>query len=988
MVVKAIINAIGKSKPKPVKFPEGTKFTKQDSQTLLEEAQVKIDKINAGEIKAKDPTSFVKPTDTATLLGVKADGVSPVLTPTNVKNKIVKPPKPSSQQKVDEFLTDQDQALKNADLTGNEENFLNFKKINSTDDIKASIEALGAQISKQVNKQKRGVQTWKETNDFATILNENPETLAGNLLKLRPGSPLNAAEIKAAKNLLISQHKKLTQLATKLGTEGGDNSKVALEFAQQHALTAELTKVYKGAQTEIARALNILKEPVQEGRVVNLDLDRLNRSNILMNLGGKKQIEAIAELYLETPGLDKKIKFAEKSLAAKTSDALVEIFLNNILSGTLTHVKNIGGNYIFKTIERAERSYAARIYGGKSIDSIAEFEDVAQAFGEHVTMMNMWRGFSQKMKSLKAFQSNPLKTYKNLPGIENKIAGTKFEAPVDAFSSQAFGMNSASWYGTVFDVMGRVFTLDRIPYKFLQNADNFFKNASYQSEVYALGFRETLKQVKTGMLPKDKAADYLAALVSNPPEHFTKKAYETALRRTFQTPLSKRDDALGDVASAIQDLKVSKGLNPLSIVSSQYFTFLRTPTNITGSALERMPGANRILRSYRKALSTPGAEAELAKAKAAMGWAFMAAFVPLGYFGVFSGSDIDVSGRKRYQLKKAGNKQPKSFRFQNILPEEIQELTGLSGSQLQLSLNGFEPAVFLASMASDVGAIIANIQDDWSGWDTVHKDMMYFLSAYAIAFGENVLNATFMNGAGRLADFYQNMKMSSDKTEPLMYEGKKMLSGLVPFTTFLSQFEDLGKDKTNANESYGISNSDDFRKLNFEFKSMIQKMIPGFENDLYFDRDWLGDVVPKFSIISTINESEINKEAIKIGYRPIPIRKKLMMTVYEIQYGELDYGIPVNIKLKEQEYALLQRETGRLTKQYLTELINSKEYQEEQDQTYKLTMFKKEVERAKEDVKNDFKDPELNPLWNNIEARAEKLATKKWTKQQGNQEVN
>ena len=108
-----------------------------------------------------------------------------------------------------------------------------------------------------------------------------------------------------------------------------------------------------------------------------------------------------------------------------------------------------------------------------------------------------------------------------------------------------------------------------------------------------------------------------------------------------------------------------------------------------------------------------------------------------------------------------------------------------------------------------------------------------------------------MNGAGRLADFYQNLKMSSDKTEPLKYEGKKMLSGLVPFTTFLSQFEDLGKAETNEYESYGISNADDFRKLNIEFKSMIQKMIPGFENDLYFDRDWLGDIVPKFSIISS-----------------------------------------------------------------------------------------------------------------------------------------
>ena len=82
---------------------------------------------------------------------------------------------------------------------------------------------------------------------------------------------------------------------------------------------------------------------------------------------------------------------------------------------------------------------------------------------------------------------------------------------------------------------------------------------------------------------------------------------------------------------------------------------------------------------------------------------------------------------KRYQLKKAGNKQPKSFRFENILSDEIQELTGLSGSKLQVSLNGFEPAVFLASMAADVGAIIANIQDDWSGWDNVHKDFMYFL---------------------------------------------------------------------------------------------------------------------------------------------------------------------------------------------------------------------------------------------------------------------
>ena len=87
MVVKAIINAIGKGKAKPPKFPEGTKFTKDQSQTLLQDAQIKIEKINAGEIKAIDPTTLVKPMDTATLLGVKADRVSPVLTPDNIKTR-------------------------------------------------------------------------------------------------------------------------------------------------------------------------------------------------------------------------------------------------------------------------------------------------------------------------------------------------------------------------------------------------------------------------------------------------------------------------------------------------------------------------------------------------------------------------------------------------------------------------------------------------------------------------------------------------------------------------------------------------------------------------------------------------------------------------------------------------------------------------------------------------------------------------------------
>ena len=981
MVVKAIINAIGKTN-KPKKFPIGTeKFTKQESQTLLEEAQGKIEKIQAGEIKAADAGKMV-PQD-VDYLSVKTSTVAPNLQPKKVGYK-VSPPKASSKKDVDNFLTEEEEIIKRANFDGNESDILNFNKIQSSDDVLAGIRALGTQYAKSIKKQTRGVVSWKETNELATLLGvDNTETLTANLLKLAPGSALNAHEIKAAKNLLITQHQKLQALRTKLLSEGGDNSKNALEFAQQHALTAELTKIYKGVQTETARALNIMKEPNNTSIIKNINLDQLNRKNILMNLGGKEQIIKIAELYGETPGLVNKIKFAEKSFGSKTSDALVEIFLNNILIGPMTHVKNIGGNWIYKAMERSERKIAARMYGGKTIDSVAEYEDVAQAFGEHLAATNMFRAFSQKWKSVKPLTSNPLKTYKNAPGVESQIAGTKFESPVNAFSSDAFGVSKDNVLGKFIDVSGRVFTIDRLPYKFLQNADNYFKNSAYQSELYALAFRDTLKQVKLGNLSRNKAADYLAALVTNPDDTMTKLAYEAALRRTFQTPLSKRNDVVGDLTGAVQNLKNVKALNPITILSSQYFTFLRTPGNIAGAVLERSPGVNRILRSHRDALAKGGAEAEIAKAKSVMGWAFMATFVPLGYFGVFHGSDPDVRGRKKYELKKAANKQPKSFRFHNFLSDEIQELTGLTGSKLQASLNGFEPAIMLAAMAADIGAIINNMQEDFSGWENMHKEFYQFLTAYALSFGDNLLNTTVLNGAGRLTDLVSNMKMSNTKSEVAIREGKKIISGMVPFSMLLSYFDDLGSEKIKT-ENFGLVNKDDFRKLNIEFKSMIQKNIPGLENELFIDRDWLALPVPKFGVVSSMEEHPVNIEAAKIDYSPIKPRKKMMVTAYSIENeklaADLDYGIQVNVPLKENEYATYAFLVGNHIRADLTELINSADYKNEVDKTAKLEAFKDAVETAKINAKEDFKNTDL---YTAIEARAEILATEKWMKKQG-----
>ncbi len=363
MTIKAFLNAI--SKPKPKVFPKGTKkFTHGEVQSLLESAQSKVDAIKSGKQKP------IKIDDFSDELVVDTSRVAPTLSPDKIQvSTKVKAPKPN-QKHVDDFIDQERKLLDEADPIPVKENeFFNINTVNTSDDILRSIVRIAKQDKKAIlDRTRGGTVTWNETNKLASILNENVETTTANLLKLRPGKPLNATEIKWARNLLIDQHKKLQFLAKQLIGENGSD-KVALEFARTHALVTQITRIYKGAQTEIARALNILREPIKEpGTFTNIKLDALNRQNILMNLGGKDQLANIAELYLAAPTMLEKVAFAEKSFLAKGSDALVEIFLNNILFGIMTHVKNVSGNWIYKAMNRLERLYASRVHGGNSAE--------------------------------------------------------------------------------------------------------------------------------------------------------------------------------------------------------------------------------------------------------------------------------------------------------------------------------------------------------------------------------------------------------------------------------------------------------------------------------------------------------------------------------------------------------------------------------------------------------------------------------------------
>ena len=993
-MVKAIVNAISKGKvTKPILK------TADEALDLVKDSKVIVDEINAGNRKPLQPVDvgYVEP-PVAIEEPVKQSIIQKGTNLLKSFNKKFPQKQKLNKISAEDYLEEDDILRQTRDVDPKIVDGLNINTLNNSDDVFRSAQIIAKQLDpKEVVKQTRGVQTWTAKGKLAAILGVEEAKLTNGFLKMKPGTALADYEIEALTRLLIAKHKKVEQLGLVLRSENGDTSANALAFMQEHAVVTELQKMFIGARAEAGRALQSYRQIYDTGVVPNLNLDRLNREALLLKAGGKDQIMNIAEAYLRTPGIKNKVKFLEKSWLVKGNNAMIEIFLNNILFGSMTHVKNVSGSWIFKTMKRSERRYAVKRWGGKVTDGVAEFENEVAAFAEHMTTTAMWRTLKDDYKQLNLISKDTLKSplkkakkvYKEFPGFKSQIAGTKAEHDINAFSGEAFGMDDGP-LKTFVDVVGRIVTGDRMPYRWLQNGDDYFKNGAYISEIYALAYRETIKSIKAGTLTMEKAPEFLATLVVSPPKEFTEQAFRTAQELTFQTPLKKRGDAIGDAANFISELKNSKFLSGISILSSQYFPFLRTPANIAATATERnpilinFPILGKIMRKHKADLKAGGATQQLAKAKHAMGWAFLAAFVPLGYFGKFSGSDPDKRGFEGYQLREASNKQPKSFRFHNFLNDEWGEVVGLDklaeklgvqeAEDLQLSFNGFEPAVLIASVAADLGFLLSQLEEDHNDWD----DIGDFLQGYALSIGDNVGNSAFMQGTARLIDVYTSMKMSDNNGPIVMKEFKKMMAGQVPYSTFLKQFNDLGSEKVDS-EKWGLVDKDDFNKLNLSFLEMIKKQIPGLENDLEISTDFLGDEVMKQGMLSGIKVHPLIKEYEKLEIVPGTIKKKIEI---KVDLG-LDKEIPINIVLNTREYSALETYAGKLLKSKGEDLLNDSSYTDETNRENQRNRIKEIEDEARTEATEEFKD---SSFADRIKIKARALAIKKINASQGSQD--
>ena len=321
----------------------------------------------------------------------------------------------------------------------------NINNMKSEKDIIKFIELISKKYSGDIKSRTRGIQEHSQTKKLADVIGGDPKRLVKTLLNLKTGDTLNAEYMLAARELLAAGMAKLDDMAKLVSKNGGVNITDAqkLEFRQHFALMSEFQKIVKGVQTETARTLNAMKIPTRTKQYTNVNIDDLNKSDLIIQLGGADEITNLATLYLRS-GTDKaKLSFNRDTGGflnlKKVSDSIGEIFINSILSAPGTHIRNTVGNWVAQGIIATERKVAARLYGDIKGSGIAAYEDVAAAYGTTMANQEMFLALSQTYKQSGGIMKL-IKNFDNL--VPATHAGSKIEMHGNKLTASNFNIEN------------------------------------------------------------------------------------------------------------------------------------------------------------------------------------------------------------------------------------------------------------------------------------------------------------------------------------------------------------------------------------------------------------------------------------------------------------------------------------------------------------------------------------------------------------------
>lgn len=578
------------------------------------------------------------------------------------------------------------------------EMFINFARINAPEDVKQVMQDMADKFKPAIDGTRRGKQTFKQIE-----LNAEQVNAWDTLMTRRSGTPLNAEESLAARQLWATSADKLQQVARDAATNPSEAN--LFMFRKMMATHQAIQSEVIAARTETARALSSWRIPAGG------DAERFRDvANALDANGGTDLAREMAEKIakLSSNGMVSELdEFVRASAYSKTRDAMMETWIMGLLSGPKTHIVNMMSNTSVLVMQMYERATAAQISRFLGTDGgIEAGEATAQLFG-------LTQGWKDALRYAK----------KAAITGESGMGAGKIELPrKGAISSEAFNISGDTLTGRAVDTIGNIV---RLPGRALTTEDEFFKTIGYRMELNAQALRRATQEVNAGTIAPDGLKARITEIVNNPPEHIRMASVDQALYQTFNS-------APGKVAQSLQ--KLTAHYPALKVL----LPFVRTPANILRYTFERTPLAP-LMQHVRADVAAGGARKDLAMARMATGSAIMLTSADMAMSGQISGGG-PINAKERATLARTGW-QPYSVKV----------------GDRWYAYNRMDPLGSTLGMSADLVEVLVNTDKDDPNYEAEEAAV-----AVAAAIGANVMNKTYLSG---LSDFFEAMADPRRKSE-------------------------------------------------------------------------------------------------------------------------------------------------------------------------------------------------------------------------------
>lgn len=649
----------------------------------------------------------------------------------------------------------------------------NFNHIDTSEDVKNTIDTFSSVFEKEASLAKHGTQSDDAMKELADELGAGVESLKG----LYQGTNNLGARILAHRALLTASAEKVTQLSRLAMT--GDSDGI-LSLRKQVALHASIQAQMKGIQTEVGRALSQFRITSS-----SIDLAVNERNQLIDAMGGHAANIRFAQQLSEITDPAKLAAVTRKGATARTQDALYEAWVNGLLSTPATHVANLMGNSIVAIGSVAERGTAAMI--GKVLRTgkagVDAGEMNAHLFGMMEGLLDAVKITKSGMDAVKRSAGEALHGdfgaaervvrensgefgnawrafAEDAPILDNAAYGTKqMDLQQSAISAAHFGLDQQSVMGRVADGLG---ALIRTPGRLLTTSDELFKTIHYRGELKAQAYRKA----KVEGLEGDSMFQRVAQLIEDPTPEMRAQALGAARDGTFTSPLGKIG---GGVQSLVGNTPGLRYIVP----------FVRTPTNIMKYVGIRTPGLNLLSSNVRAELAVGGARRDMMLAKTTLG----ATLYALGAYMAAQGYIVG-GGEKNRAAEKIGGEQPYSVK----------------AGDTYYSFSRLDPVGMVLGLSADFTDISGHLDD---------TETDNLASAAVLAISRNLMSKSYLSG---LVSALDAISQQDGKMDKFM---KNMAGSAVPGIVNLMRKED---DPT-AKEVWTLMDA-------------VKARVPGFSKDV------------------------------------------------------------------------------------------------------------------------------------------------------------